>query len=131
MESVGTLIPFLLILFVFWLLIIRPARSRQRAQQQLQDQLAAGQQVMTTSGLFARVAALEDDAIVLEPSPGVTLRYARQAVARVLPDDEPPSAQVDDAGRTEDAFPADQTRPADGKLPTDDRKGTERPDQTS
>jgi preprotein translocase subunit YajC len=156
-ESVGTLIPFLLILVFFWLLIIRPARSRQRAQQRLQEQLVPGQEVMTTSGLIAKVAALEDDAIVLEPSPGVTLRYTRQAVARVLPADEPEPEQIDDAAETDDVA---RTDAVDGEPDTDreaDReakggvrgtevrgtevrgtevrgtevRGTERPDQTS
>lgn len=85
MNSLGALLPFILILLAFWLLIIRPARNRQRQQSHMQAELAPGQQVMTTSGLHATVSAVEDDVVVLEVSPGVTMRWAKQAVARILP----------------------------------------------
>jgi preprotein translocase subunit YajC len=87
-EAVGTLFPFVLILAAFYLLIIRPARNRQRAAMQLQSELGPGQQVMTTSGLFATVSAVEDDAVVLEVAPGVTMRFAKAAVARILPPED-------------------------------------------
>jgi preprotein translocase subunit YajC len=83
-ESLAGLLPFLLILVAFYFLIIRPARNRQRAHQQLSSAMRVGQQVLTTSGLYATVAAIEDDAILLEVAPGVTTRWAKPAVARIV-----------------------------------------------
>jgi preprotein translocase subunit YajC len=83
-ESASALLPFVIILLAFYLLLIRPARTRARQQQQLQSSLAVGQEVMTTSGLYATVVAVEDDAVLLEASPGTHTRWAKQAVARVL-----------------------------------------------
>src|SRR5262245_35555676 len=51
----------------------------------MQSQLSPGQRVMTTAGLFATISAIEDDAIVLETSPGVTSRWTKAAIARVMP----------------------------------------------
>jgi preprotein translocase subunit YajC len=82
-----SLLPFLLILVFFWLIIVRPARNRQRSQAQLMSNLTPGQKVMTTSGLFATVVGIEDDALVLETSPGVTSRWAKAAVSRIIPAD--------------------------------------------
>jgi preprotein translocase subunit YajC len=46
---------------------------------------------VTTSGLYGTVSAVEDDVVVLEVAPGVTNRYAKQAIMRVLtPDQERP-----------------------------------------
>jgi preprotein translocase subunit YajC len=87
-QSLEALLPFIIILLAFWLLIIRPARNRQRQQAQLQHELAPGQQVMTTSGLIARILAVEDDVVLLEAAPGVTLRWAKPAIARILPTEE-------------------------------------------
>jgi preprotein translocase subunit YajC len=87
-DAVGALFPFVLILAAFYLLIIRPARNRQRAALQLQSELGPGQEVMTTSGMFATVSSVEDDAVVLQVSPGVTMRFAKAAVARILPPEE-------------------------------------------
>jgi preprotein translocase subunit YajC len=89
-DSVGALLPFVLILVAFYALIIRPARNRQRAQQRLVDQLAVGAKVITTSGLHAEIVGIEDDAVLLEVAPGVVLTFAKPAVARVLPEPEQP-----------------------------------------
>jgi preprotein translocase subunit YajC len=83
-ESAGTLVPFVLIVLAFYLLIIRPARKRASTATHLQDSLAVGQKIMTTSGMYAEIVAVEDVAVVLETSPGITGRWAKAAVARVL-----------------------------------------------
>ena len=85
MNSLGSLLPLVIILLAFWLLIIRPARTRSRKQAELLNQLTPGQEVMTTSGLYATVAAVDDDVLVLEASPGVPTRWAKAAVARIVP----------------------------------------------
>jgi preprotein translocase subunit YajC len=93
-DSLGALLPLVIILLAFWLLIIRAGRMRTRQQAELLSQLTPGQEVMTTSGLYATVAAVEDDLLVLEASPGVPTRWAKAAVARIVP----PPALSDTAG---------------------------------
>lgn len=93
MEQLSGLLPLILVLVVFWLLIVRPARNRQRDLASVQRSLQPGQKVMTGGGLYATVFAVEDDAVTLEVAPGVLNRYARQAIVRVLEDSTaaPPS----------------------------------------
>jgi preprotein translocase subunit YajC len=79
-----TLLPLLLLLVIFYFLIMRPARRRQREALDLQSSLHVGQEVLTTSGLYGRIVAVEDDVIVIEPAPGVRTRWAKGAVARVV-----------------------------------------------
>lgn len=97
MEAFANLLPFLVVLLAFYLLVIRPARNRQRDQQRLHESLALGQKVMTTSGLVATIAAIENNEVLLEAAPGVVLRFAKAAVGRVvIPTDEPePTASAD------------------------------------
>lgn len=93
MDSLGALLPILLIGVVFYLLILRPARNRQKQQQQLMSALAPGAEIMTTAGLFGTVLTVDDDEITLEVAPGVVLRMVKAAVARVI---EPVDDQIDD-----------------------------------
>ena len=114
MESLGALLPFVIILLAFWLLIIRPARTRARQQSQLQSSLSPGQEVMTTSGLFATVAAVEDDAIILETSPGVRTRWTKAAVGKLVPAESDAAAdeiapETGDSS-TSDPEPGDPTK---------------------
>lgn len=114
MDSLGALLPFAIILLAFWLLIIRPARTRARQATRLQNELTPGLEVMTTSGLFATVVAVEDDRVVLETAPGVHTRWTKAAVARILPAaDSDLGSDVDsdmDADGSSDAETPDPTK---------------------
>ena len=80
------LLPLLFIAIAVVFLLVLPMRQRNRAMQraqQLQAGLRPGTEVMTTSGLFGTVAALGDDTVDLEISPGVTVRWAKAAIAEV------------------------------------------------
>lgn len=101
MKSVGPLIWVVLLAGVFYLMIIRPNRNRQRAQQQMTERLGIGARVMTTSGLFAEVVGFDDDAILLETAPGVTMRWTKSAVARILPEPDAEPEAEDDAEDSE------------------------------
>ena len=89
-KSSGSGYFFLVIIVVLFGLLyfvtIRPQRNRQRAAQQTQSHLQPGMRVRTTAGMFATVAAVEDQEVVLEVAPGVHVRFLRRAVMDVIPD---------------------------------------------
>lgn len=96
MESLGTLLPILLIGVVFYLLIMRPARNRQRKQMEMMSALVPGSRVMTTAGVYGTVVAIDEDDAELEIAPGVVIRVVKAAIGKVIqpevaPDDAPPS----------------------------------------
>ena len=86
MKELGSLVPFLLIALVFWLLLIRPQRRRALELDRIQRGLTVGDEVLLGSGIVATVADLPDEGEFLgvEVSPGVRVRVARGAVARIL-----------------------------------------------
>ncbi len=95
-ESLGTLLPIILIGVVFYLLIMRPARNRQRKQAELMSTLMPGTQVMTTAGVYGTVVSVDDDDAELEIAPGVVIRVVKAAIGKVIqpevaPDDAPPA----------------------------------------
>jgi preprotein translocase subunit YajC len=100
-----TLLPVILIGVVFYFLLFRPQRRRQQQQAQMQRQIEPGQRVMTTAGMLADVVAVEDDAVVLEISPGVEVRFVKAAIGQVIPDDEEIEDEADED--IEDEEPAE------------------------
>ena len=99
-DALANLLPFVLLAVAFWFLLIRPQRKRAQEAAQIRSSLRVGAEVMTTAGLYGTVAHVDDDAVLLEVAPGVTNRYAKGAVARILssPDDDlegPASEAVD------------------------------------
>lgn len=98
MESLGTLLPIILIGVVFYLLIMRPARNRQRKQMEMMSALTPGTQVMTTAGVYGTVVSIDDEDAEIEIAPGVVIRVVKAAIGKVLqpepaPDDAPPSVE--------------------------------------
>lgn len=102
----ASFLPLVLIVVAFFFLLIRPQRARQRQMRQVQASLAPGAQVLTSSGVFATVTDIDDEAVTLEISPGVRVRFVRGAIATVVtpvagpmddtaielpPDDRPPA----------------------------------------
>ena len=88
-TSGGSFLPLLLIIvFIFgmYFLMIRPQQRRNRELQQMQSSLGPGAEVMTGSGIYGTIADIDEDegTIGLEIAPGVTIRVARAAVARVI-----------------------------------------------
>lgn len=82
--SYGFLIVLVLFGAAIYLLVLRPQRSRVRRAEQQRRQVEVGQRVMTASGMYGTVAAVEDDAVLLEVAPGVTTRWAKAAIGRVV-----------------------------------------------
>ncbi|MFF0146100.1 preprotein translocase subunit YajC [Amycolatopsis sulphurea] len=113
------LLPLLLLLVVAVPLIMgtRKQKKQQAAQQDLQNTLAPGDRVMTTSGLYATVAdATGDTTIDLEIAPGVVttwLRLAvREKVAPVVETDEAEESTetaVSEISSTPSEAPAQET----------------------
>jgi len=84
------LIFFAGMLVLFWLLIVLPQRRRRQRQVAMLAQLAAGDDVITTGGLYGSVHDVADDHIVLEIAPETRVRVAKSAVAaRVDREQEP------------------------------------------
>ena len=88
MSDTLTLLILALPLIGIWLLVIRPAQRRQREAAALNNELSVGNEVMTTSGLYGVITALDDESAHLEVAPGVVLRFTRRAVAAVA---QPPA----------------------------------------
>src|SRR5215471_8129844 len=104
-KSSGSGYFFLIIIVVLFGLLyfvtIRPQRNRQRAAQQTQSHLQPGMRVRTTAGMYATVAAVEDQEVVLEVAPGVNVRFLRRAIMDVIPDPGQMGAEVPEPAEPE------------------------------
>lgn len=76
-------LPLLLLVIIFWLLIVRPARARQRAFLQTQSELSSGDKVMLASGIFGEIVEISDDTVQLRIAPNTVVEVKRQAIASV------------------------------------------------
>lgn len=88
---------FVLMIVAMYFLLIRPQQKRKREQQQMQSNAGIGAEIMTLGGLYGTIVDSDDDSVTIEVSPGVTNRYAKGAIARVIT----PAAEVEEEDEDE------------------------------
>jgi|CZKW01.1.fsa_nt_gi preprotein translocase subunit YajC len=89
-KSDKQLLPFLIIIVLFGLfyfVILRPQRARQRAAMQTQNTATPGERVRTTAGIYGTIVSADDRDVVVEVAPGVQIKMLRRAIMEVVHDD--------------------------------------------
>jgi len=84
------LLLFMALLFgIFYFIMIRPQRKRQKEHQQMMMELKKGDKVITTGGIYGVVESISEDSVVIKVESGVTLRVLRQSVALRQQEEQP------------------------------------------
>lgn len=79
-----TFIPLILIFVVFYFLLIRPQKKREKATNEMRNNVQVGDEVVTQGGIVGRVVSIKEDNIVIETgSERSKLRIKRWAIAAV------------------------------------------------
>lgn len=82
-SGMFTLAWFGLIFVVFYMLLIRPQRKKQKEHVKLLTELKKGDKVLTTGGMFGIVFAIDDERnkIVLKINDDTRLEFLKSAIA--------------------------------------------------
>ncbi|HTX83557.1 MAG TPA: preprotein translocase subunit YajC [Streptosporangiaceae bacterium] len=91
-KSTGSDSSLLIIVVIFAIMLIFMFRSqsrRKRAAQDTQRQVVDGARIRTTFGVYGTVVEGDDRNVIVEVAPGTRIKMLRQAIAMVVPDDEP------------------------------------------
>jgi len=75
------LVPFAMILAIFYFLILLPMKRRQRKIQEFQEALKVGDKIVTTSGIYGEITRLKDRTVQVQVANNVRIEMARAAVA--------------------------------------------------
>jgi len=77
------LVPFALILGIFYFIILLPAKRKKQKVQAFLDGLKANDRVITTSGIHGQITKIDDQLIQLEiaDNPKVRIKVSRAAIA--------------------------------------------------
>lgn len=82
------LLPFLVVLAIFYFLIILPAQRQRKRQQQMLSALKTGDKVITSGGIYGTITGLRDEVVQLRVSDQVRIDVARSAIAGPQPNQE-------------------------------------------
>ena len=80
-EILGTLVPFILMVAIFYFLLIRPQRKRDKAERDMRNSIQVGDEISTIVGFIGKVVSMKDETLVIETSADRTkLKLYRWAI---------------------------------------------------
>ena len=83
-SMLGALVPFVLIFAIFYLLIILPAKKKQKQHNAMLSNLKGGERVITAGGIFGTVKRVLDDRMEIEVANNVLIQVTRSSVSGVI-----------------------------------------------
>ena len=80
-KSTLELVGFLVIIFaLFYFVMIRPQRKRQKDQQKMIEAMQKGDRVVIAGGIFGVIDSVREDSVVIKVESGTLLRVAKGSI---------------------------------------------------
>jgi len=83
-SSLQSFLPLILLGAVFYFMLIRPQRKRQKAQTALLASLEVGDEIRTAGGIHGRIRSLDDATAVVTVEDGNYIRFNRRSIAEKI-----------------------------------------------
>jgi preprotein translocase subunit YajC len=83
--SLNIILLSVLFVIIFYFLLIRPQSKRNKAQQELINNLQKGEEVVTIGGVLGRIVNLDSTLLTLEISENTQIKVQKNAIVSLLP----------------------------------------------
>ncbi len=83
-SMVTTFITFGLIILVFYFLIIRPQKKKEKDAKEMINAIKKGDKVVTIGGIRGTVTSVKDDAVVLKVDDNAKIEFSKGAISSVI-----------------------------------------------
>lgn len=88
-NPVMQFLPLIAIAFIFYFMIFRPQKKRQKERQALVDRMEKGDKVVTSSGIHGTITAIEDGTVLVQVSDTTKIRFEKASITTVTPKNAP------------------------------------------
>ena len=69
-----------LMILVFWLLIIRPSKKRQKQIEEARNNLKKGDKIITAGGIHGKITDVKDNECMIEIADGVVIKIDKASI---------------------------------------------------
>jgi len=77
-----SLLPIILVFVVFYFFMIRPQMKKQKELNTYRNALSKGDKIVTTGGIYGRVAEVKDNIVIMDVGGDVKLKVDKSAVLK-------------------------------------------------
>jgi len=74
------MIPFILILLVFYFFMIRPQMKKAKEQKKFVENLKKGDKILTIGGIYGKVVDTDETTVLMETEDGSRMRVVKSAI---------------------------------------------------
>ncbi|GAF03053.1 preprotein translocase subunit YajC [Saccharicrinis fermentans] len=85
-NMLTSILPFVLIIVVFYFFMIRPQMKRQKELKKYREELKKGDKVITTGGIYGKVSEIKEGYVNVEIANGVAVRIDKSAIIMDMSD---------------------------------------------
>lgn len=112
-QTLMSVVPFVLIIAIFYFFIIRPQNKKQKETQKMIDALKKGDKVVTIGGIHGVVSSTKEKTVILKVDENVKIEVNRSAIAGVV--NETPAStksekKAEESKETEKTESSDSTK---------------------
>ncbi len=68
LVMIGQFAPLVVLIILFYFLMIRPQRKRDKAEREMRNSIEVGDEISTIGGFIGRVVNVKDDVLIIESS---------------------------------------------------------------
>ncbi|MDR3275801.1 MAG: preprotein translocase subunit YajC [Treponema sp.] len=79
-----TIIPFALVIGIFYFLIIRPQNKKQKDTQRMLSAIKKGDKIVTIGGIHGTIYTVRDDSVIVKVDDGTKIEFSRSAVSSIV-----------------------------------------------
>ncbi|GAX91467.1 preprotein translocase subunit YajC [Effusibacillus lacus] len=83
MQTLTQLLPFILMIAIFYFLLIRPQQKRAKERNAMLSALKKGDQVVTIGGMHGTITEIDEDTITLKVAENTRVKFERSAIGNV------------------------------------------------
>ncbi|MGA8262908.1 MAG: preprotein translocase subunit YajC [Ignavibacteriaceae bacterium] len=83
-NLISTIVMFGAIFVIFYFMIIRPQQKRSKEREKMLSNIAKGDKIVTSGGMHATIAGLDEKTVLLEVNDKIKLKFERSAISQVL-----------------------------------------------
>ena len=83
-SLLGTFLPFVVIIAIFYFLIIRPQNKKRKETEKMLSALKKGDKVVTIGGLHGTIQSVKETTVIIKADDNVKLEFLRSAVSNVV-----------------------------------------------
>ncbi|MEP7234993.1 MAG: preprotein translocase subunit YajC [Ignavibacteriota bacterium] len=84
-SAISTVVMFGSIILIFYFMIYRPQRKRQKDREALIGKMDKGDKVILSGGMHGTISAIEETTVLIQVSDSTKIRFEKSSVNSVIP----------------------------------------------